>query len=146
MPPETRGPLLRGRGAIGAPSPLGAAEGAQFLNCRPKPAARFCVDAGRLERRPFRAAEGEQFFNCRPKPAARFCVDAGRRLKERFPRIPHFSLYSAQATLAAKRTLLSTNWMLEAKDSPPVSSHTRASRKGVVALPLIPCSAASRSA
>ncbi len=116
MPPETRASALaEERGAIGAPRPLGAAEGAQF-------------------------------FNCRPKPAARFCVDAGRQLKERFPRIPHFSLYSAQATLAAKRTLLSTNWMLEAKDSPPVSSHTRASRKGVVALPLIPCSAASRSA
>ena len=35
-------------------APLGAAEGEQTFVCRPKPAARFCVDAGRLERRPFR--------------------------------------------------------------------------------------------
>ena len=63
--------------------PLGAAEGEQTFVCRPKPAARFRVDAGRLERRPFRAAEGEQTFVCRPKPAARFRVDAGRTSQER---------------------------------------------------------------
>ena len=39
LPPETRASALaEERGAIGAPSPLGAAEGEQFLNCRPKPA------------------------------------------------------------------------------------------------------------
>ena len=29
------------------------AEGVQFLNCRPKPAARFCVDAGRQPKERF---------------------------------------------------------------------------------------------
>ena len=34
-------------------APLGAAEGEQTFVCRPKPAARFCVDAGRQPKERF---------------------------------------------------------------------------------------------
>ena len=47
---------------------------------------------------------------------------------------------------APSAALFSTNWILAARELPPVSSHTRASRKGVDALPFTPCSSASRSA
>ena len=48
------------------------------------------------------------------------------------------SLHRAAAVLAARRALLNTSWMLEPRLSPPVSSFTLASRKGVVSLPWMP--------
>lgn len=43
---------------------------------------------------------------------------------------------NSQAVLAANLALLYTNWMLEARESPPVMSLILASRKAVVSLPV----------
>ena len=51
-----------------------------------------------------------------------------------------YSLQYSTAVRAASFALLYTSRMLEARLSPPVSSETRASRKGVVSLPWMPFS------
>ena len=54
--------------------------------------------------------------------------------QKRYPERVHYLQYST-AVRAATLALLYTRRMLDARESPPVSSATRASRKGVVALP-----------
>ena len=58
-----------------------------------------------------------------------------KRDRDRMVVLESAECYSNAAVLAARRALLSTNWMLEARESPPVRSLMRARRKGVTSLP-----------
>ena len=59
---------------------------------------------------------------------------------------PRPACASASASLAPTSALCLTSAMLVARLRPPVSALMRASRKGVTALPVIPCALASASA
>ena len=74
-------------------APLGAAEGEQFLNCRPKPAARFCVDAGRWpkERFPRAPSEKADWIERGIRESACFSANKRKRAKKQADFLPpHF--------------------------------------------------------